>query len=104
MRKSIVRTITATTIESAVVTFKNGKPEVTTNSPIVVNGIVDEDKATKAVRKAYGKNSQVTNISSVDDIYEISVEDFIKYAKKVETPTPEQAAEANANPVEGAAE
>lgn len=104
MRKTIVRTITATTIESAVVTFKNGKPEVTPNNPLTVNGVVDEDKALKAVCKEYGKKSQVTAITSVDDMYEISVEDFMKHAKKVEKPTPEQAAEANANPKEGAAE
>jgi hypothetical protein len=90
MRKTIVRTITATTIESANVKFEKGKPVVTANAPIVLNGIVAEDKALKEVRKAYGETAQVTNTSQVDDVYEISVEDFIKYAKKVVAPTPEQ--------------
>lgn len=90
MRKSIVRTITATTIESANVKFEKGVPVVVANSPIVVNGVIAEDKATKEVRKAYGANAQVTELKQVDAVYEISVEDFIKYAKKVEQPTPEQ--------------
>jgi hypothetical protein len=90
MRKTIVRTITATTIESAIVTFEKGKPVVKANAPLTINGVVAEDKALKEVRKAYGANAQVTEVKSVDDIYEISVEDFIKYAKKVVAPTPEQ--------------
>jgi hypothetical protein len=90
MRKTIVRTITATTIKSANVVFEKGKPVAKDNNPITVNGVIAEDKALKEVRKAYGETAQVTEITSVDDVYEISVEDFIKYAKKVVTPTPEQ--------------
>jgi hypothetical protein len=90
MRKTIVRTITASTIESANVTFEKGKPVVKANEPLTVNGIIKEDKALKEVRKAYGELAQVTSINSVDAMYEISVEDFIKYATKVEQPTAEQ--------------
>lgn len=90
MRKTIVRTITATTIESAKITFEKGKPVCTVNAPIIVNGVIAEDKALKEVRKTYGETSQVTNIVSVDAVYEISVEDFIKYATKVEAEPKEE--------------
>jgi hypothetical protein len=93
MRKTIVRTITATTIESAKITFEKGLPVVTPNAPITVNGVIAEDKALKEVRKEYGENAQVTAITSIDNVYEITVEDFMKYAKKVENPTPEQTTE-----------
>jgi hypothetical protein len=90
MRKTICRTITATKIESANVTFEKGIPTVTPNSPITFNGNIAEDKALKEVRKTYGNNAQITATSQSEDVYEISVEDFIKYAKKVDMPTPEQ--------------
>lgn len=90
MRKSIVRTITATTINSANVSFEKGAPIVKENAPLTVNGVIAEDKALKEVRKAYGATAQVTGLSEVNDVYEISVEDFIKYSKKVIAPTPEQ--------------
>jgi len=93
MRKTIVRTITATTIESANVTFEKGKPVVKNNDPLTVNGVIAEDKALKEVRKAYGVTASVTNISSIDATYEISVDDFIKHAKKIEAPTEEQKTE-----------
>lgn len=92
MRKTIVRTITATTIESANVKFEKGAPVVVANAPITVNGNIEEDKALKVVRKAYGESAQVTAITQVDDVYEISVENFMKHAKKVEKPTAEQQA------------
>lgn len=96
MRKTIVRTITATTIESANISFEKGKPVVKNNEALTVNGVITEDKALKEVRKVYGESAQVTAITSVDDMYEISVEDFIKYAKKVVAPTPGQVKEAGA--------
>ncbi len=89
MRKTIERTITATTIESANVTFEKGKPVIKNNEPLTVNGNITEDKALKEVRKAYGEMAQVTSLAVIDDRYEISVEDFIKYATKIETPTEE---------------
>lgn len=90
MRKTIVRTITFTTIKSAKVGFEKGQPVVVSNEVITLNGIVAEDKALKEVRKTYGENSQITEITTTDNTYEISVEDFIKYATKIETPTNEE--------------
>jgi len=86
MRTTITRTITATTIKSANVTFVKGVPTVTENLPLTINGIVAEDKALKEVRKVYGATAQVTDTMEVNDVYEISVDDFIKYATKVEAP------------------
>lgn len=94
MRKTIVRTITATTINSSNITFIAGKPIITENKPITVNGTIDEPKALKEVRKAYGEKAQITDTTEVNDVYEISVEDFMKYATKVVEPTPELLASA----------
>jgi hypothetical protein len=88
MRKTIVRSIVASTVKSSNVLFVKGVPTITENAPIVVSGKVDEKQALKEVRKAYGESAQVTEISAVNDVYEISVEDFMRYAKKVE-PKPE---------------
>lgn len=93
MRKTIVRTITATTIYSANVTFEKGAPVVKENAPLTINGVVNDENALKAVRKEFGAMAQVTNKEEVNDVYEISVSDFIKYATKVVAPTPEQTTE-----------
>lgn len=86
----ITRTITATTIESALITFKDNKPEVVSQKPITVNGSLTENEALRAVRKAYGQNAQVTALKEINEVFEISVEDFMKYAKKVEIKPEEQ--------------
>lgn len=89
MRKNITRAITETTIHSAIVTFKAGVPTLTENKPIVIDGVTTEEKARKEVRKIYGNDTAVTNMVEVTENYEISVENFKKYGKKIiETPTP----------------
>jgi len=70
------------------VTFVDGQPTVTLNEPITVNGKIEHDKALKLARKKYGATSQVTDRVEVNDVYEISVEDFIKHATKIESPAP----------------
>ena len=84
MRKSITRTITESTINSASVQLVEGSLQTTANDPIIVSGVIDENKALKKVQKTYGVNSVLTSITKEDATYEISVEDFIKYATKVE--------------------
>lgn len=84
MRKTITRSITVSVIQSAKVTLKNGQAEITDNPTLKVNGIISEEKALKLVRKTYGETSQIESIETIDDVYEISVEEFMKYAKKVE--------------------
>lgn len=85
----ITRTITATTIESSNITFEKGTPVITLNAPVTVSGVVDGTKALKEVRKLYGATANVTALKEVNDVYEISVEDFMKHATKVKAPAPE---------------
>lgn len=92
MRKTITRTIPTTTIYSGIVKMVNGVPTVTMNDPITANGEIDENKALKLVRKAYDQKSIVTEVVVAENLYEISVEDFLKYATLV--PPSEKEAEA----------
>ena len=87
MRKTIVRTMSTSTINAFKLTMENGQPKVENLEPMTVMGKATEKEALKILKSKYGKNAPVT-ISSIDvaeDTYEISVDDFIKYAKKVET-------------------
>jgi hypothetical protein len=86
MRKTITRTITATIIYPLIFKMENGKPTPEGTNPITVNGVLSEEKALKEVRKIYGQNAFVSSIKEVNDVYEISVDDFMKYATKVEVP------------------
>lgn len=92
MRKEIQRTITATTILSSNVVLNSEGVETTENAPITVNGKISYDKALKLVRKTYGENAQIAVVNSIEDMYEISVEDFLKYATKVEAVSTEDVA------------
>lgn len=83
MRKTIVRTITATTIQSVQLKFINGKAELIDNAPLTLNGKFDEATAFKTIRKEYGENAQLKSVEETTNIYEISVEDFIKHASIV---------------------
>jgi hypothetical protein len=96
MRKTIVRSIVASTVKSSNVSFVKGQPVIVENAPIVVNGKIDEKQALKEVRKTYGETAQITEITEVNDVYEISVEDFMKYATKVD-PKDVEKEETNAN-------
>lgn len=86
MRKTIVRTMSTSTINAFMLDVVNGKPEVKNLEPLTVMGRVTEKDAIKALRDVHGKNAPVTvaNIDVKEDTYEISVEDFLKYATKVE--------------------
>lgn len=86
MRKSIVRTMTTSTIKAFLTKVENGKPVIDELEPLSVMGKCSEKEALKALREKHGKTSAIT-ISSIvvsEEVYEISVADFIKYAKKVE--------------------
>lgn len=88
MRTTITRTITATTIKSGIVAMVKGVPTVTENPILIIMGTLTEEKALKEVRKEYGSLSVVIETNVLDDMYEISVTDFIKYATKVVPETP----------------
>ena len=84
MRRTIVRTITATTIQSVKLSFINGKAELIDNEVMTLNGKIDEATALKIVRKTYGDNAQLKNVEETTNTYEISVDDFIKHATIIE--------------------
>lgn len=92
-RTEFTRTITATTIKSAKVSFKDGAVVTEAQEDIPVNGkIDDEGKAVEIVRKKYDKKAQyvITGLECVDTTYAISVEDLMKHGHVVE-PKPLQA-------------
>lgn len=86
MRNTITRTITESTICAVKVEIIDGKPEMCGVDPITVNGKITTEKATKLLQKKYGKGCPVavTSITENDVLYEISVDDFMKYAKRVD--------------------
>ena len=86
MRKTIVRTMTTSTVNAFLTKVENGKPVIDELEPITVMGKCSEKEALKTLREKYGKTSAITisEITLNEETYEISVADFIKYAKKVE--------------------
>lgn len=89
MRKSITRTMSTSTIKGFMLEIVEGNPVPKQLEPITVNGKVKEKDALKIFKDKYGKTSAIT-ISSIDveeSTYEISVEDFVKYATKIEPAT-----------------
>ena len=63
-----------------------GKPETKTLEPISVIGKCTEKEALKVLKENYGKDKAITVCSiEVDEAtYEITVEDFLAHAKKIE--------------------
>lgn len=86
MRNTITRTMATSVVHAFRMVVKEGKPEVETLPPMTIGGKASKEDAEKALRKKYGKSVPVV-VSKIDiqeDLYEISVENFMKYAKKVE--------------------
>lgn len=92
MRKTIVRTMATSKINAYALTMVDGKPSIENLEPLTVMGKASEKDAIKALKEKYGKNASVTigSIEVTEDTYEISVEDFLKHAKKVEKTTQEE--------------
>ena len=86
MRNTITRTMATSEIHAYRMVMKEGKPEVETLPVLTIGGKATVKDAEKALRKQYGKDAPVvvSDIKVNEDVYEISVEDFMKYAKKVE--------------------
>ena len=80
------------TIQAFKLTIENGQPKVENLESLVVMGKATEKEALKALKEKYGKNAPVTiaSIEAQEDTYEISVEDFVKHAKKVDKKTVDQ--------------
>lgn len=86
MRKTIVRTIATSTVKAFKMVVVDGSPNVEELEPVTVLGKATQEKAMKALKEKYGKNTPltITGITVQEDTYEISVEDFLKYATKLE--------------------
>lgn len=86
MRKTIVRTMATSTITAYTVEVKDGQPVAKALDPITIMGKAKEKDALKAVKEKYGKDLAVTigKIEVDEATYEISVDDFVKYAKRVD--------------------
>lgn len=91
MRKTIVRTITTSTIKGVRLAVKEGRPTVENLPDVSVIGKVTEKEAIKALKDEFGKDENVSVVSVVFDTntYEISVKDFLEHAKIV-TDKPEE--------------
>lgn len=83
MAKFITRTIASTKI--VVGELKLGSTDVEAIGTITEEGLLDQEKASKIVQKAFkGRNVLVLDLITDEAKYKISVEDFIANAEKVE--------------------
>ena len=102
MRKTIVRTMATSTITAYTVEMENGAPVAKALAPITIMGKAKEKDALKAVKEQYGKVAVTIGEIKVEEAtYEISVEDFMKYAKKVEAENEQTETEQNDKEVVG---
>ena len=87
MRKTITRTIATSTIKAFKLSMVNGQPVVENLDPVIIAGKAKEKEALKALKEKYGDLKGVTigEIETSEATYEISVEDFIKNAKKIDS-------------------
>lgn len=86
MRKTIVRTMATSTITAFALHTKDGAPVVENLEPITVMGKASEKEALKSLKEVYGKDVSISigKIEVTEDTYEISVDEFLKHAKKVD--------------------
>lgn len=85
MRKTICRTMATSTIKAFTIEMKDGAPVAKALDPITVMGKAKEKDALKAIKDAYNTNAvTIGEIQIEEATYEISVDDFMKYAKKVD--------------------
>lgn len=82
MRTKITRTLATSEITSYKVVVKDGVPTVETMPVLTIAGKAKEKDAMKALKKAYGEGVTVGAIKVEEAVYEISVDDFVKYATK----------------------
>lgn len=86
MRTTIIRTFNGTKASVKVVNVTEEKVE--TKDFTVPVAIEDNNKLMKALKKSYETDEikllSIVSTEPFEDVYEISIEDFLKYAKKVE--------------------
>lgn len=95
MRNTITRTLATSEITGYTLEIVDGKPQVKELEKITIAGKAKEKDALKALKKVYGdvKGLTVGSIETSEAVYEISVEDFVKYATKKDSEPSEEVAE-----------
>jgi 3'-phosphoadenosine 5'-phosphosulfate sulfotransferase len=92
MRKMMTKEVTKTNVSIAKMEMKDGLPVATQLDDEILLGNVSEEKAQKIISKKLGEQVTVFKTSTDTEVYEMPVDEFIKYATiKVETESPEQA-------------
>lgn len=84
--KNITRTITTKVITASAVSFVEGKPVIRDLKPLETMEEMTERKIILYFKEQCekGETPAVNNIVSKEETYSISLEDFLKHAKKVE--------------------
>jgi hypothetical protein len=85
--KEISRTIPVSTVKAALVEFIDGKLQGKDLKDVVVFGEeIKKENAMKVVAKEYGKENtySIKDVVVTQEVYVISLSDFLKAAKKVE--------------------
>ena len=83
-RNTIQRTIETSRIYWAVIIIEDGNVVSIPQSSIVLNGRYTMDQANKWLKKNKSFSNMIaTSVEITEQLYEISVEDFLKYATPV---------------------
>lgn len=80
MRKKMTKEVTKTTVKIARVQNVDGQLTTEQLDDLVLIGNVSAEKAQKLVHKQHGTNATVFGVEVATEIYEMDVEEFIKYA------------------------
>ena len=86
VRKTIQRKLTTTTISGFRTELVGGEPRVEPIPPVTVAGRLADKEVLRALRAVHGRDNSLTvgSVSYEEGRYEISIEDFLKYATKIE--------------------
>lgn len=80
MRKFMTKDVTQTTVQVAKIEMVEGKPVATTLPQLNLLGNVSLEKAQKEAKKLHGEGVSVFEVQADTTTYQLSVEDFMKYA------------------------
>ena len=80
MRKTMTKQVTKTAIKIAKLVMEEGKPVAKALDDVNVLGNVSLEKAQRMMAKIH-PGVTVLQVVTTSDIYEMAVEDFIKFAK-----------------------
>lgn len=85
MRTTINRKLIETTIYGHTINYVKGNPKVEKLNPVIAYGNLTKAEALKELKRVYGRRDglAVGELVAVEKNYQISVKDFVKYAKEV---------------------